>query len=260
MNRSKLDFLDSMFPHHDWRDLNLVIINQSKTQELKSPCSKHCIINSTEFGLSKSRNLALENCKTNFAVIADDDVIYEPDCLINYVETINTYQNVALFSFQMLNFENQLAKKYPKTSCLFRRAPKKIKASSVEMLLNTNLIKSNQLKFDQQFGLGAVFESGEDEVFLNEILSEKLRWYFINKIILKHPEQSTGQKQHELNYITTKTVLKYRIYGNFVFLWLFKFLLYLVRNEYIQPLEIPQTFKACYRAVTLYKSLERKEM
>jgi glycosyltransferase involved in cell wall biosynthesis len=260
MNRSKLDFLDDMFPFHDWQNLNLVIVNQSKTQELQSSFNNHCIINSTEFGLSKSRNLALAHCKTNFAVIADDDVIYEPDCLINYVEAINTDQDVALFSFQMRNANHKPAKKYPKTSCLFRRAPKKFKASSVEMLLNMKLIKLNHLKFDPLFGLGAVFKSGEDEVFLNEILSKKLRWYFINKIVLKHPEQSTGQKQHELNYITTKTVLKYRTYGKFVYLWLFKFLFYLVRNRYIQSYEIPQTFKSSYRAVSLYKSLERKEM
>lgn len=83
MNRSDFSFLSAMFPHHEWRDLNLVIVNQTKKgKELKSNLENIIVVNSYEIGLSKSRNLALKNSRTTYGVIADDDVVYESDCMV----------------------------------------------------------------------------------------------------------------------------------------------------------------------------------
>ena len=76
-NRTSLDFLLKMFPDHNFKDFKILIVNQTiKGQDLTSNSDAIRVINSYEKGLSKSRNLALQNASCNIALISDDDVIY----------------------------------------------------------------------------------------------------------------------------------------------------------------------------------------
>ena len=62
---------------------NCVIINQcneDKKEELKIENNKTCLwINSKERGLSRSRNMAIQNSDTDVCLIADNDEIFDDD-------------------------------------------------------------------------------------------------------------------------------------------------------------------------------------
>ncbi len=256
MHRDSLRFLDAMFPHHDWRDLNLVIVNQSKTKQLHSPYSNHCIVNSTEFGLSKSRNLALEYCKTSFGLIADDDVIYTENCVEIIYQALQDFKNFALYTFQSLDQDLSLRKDYLPCSQQLQSHRINYKVTSFEMLVNVSQLKSSKLSFNEHFGLGANFPSGEEEIFLAKLLKLDLKWCYIAQPIVIHPGLSTGQKQHELTYITTKAVIKYLEYDNIVYLWLLKFMFFLIRKQHLKSNKLLKTYCSCIQAIQKFKAME----
>ena len=77
MNRSNLEFLDSIFVNNNISNSLITIINQTKKNTISCDNNKSIqIFNSSEFGLSYSRNLAIKNSTNDYCLIADDDVVY----------------------------------------------------------------------------------------------------------------------------------------------------------------------------------------
>ena len=73
--------------------INYLIIHQNK-KAIKTPeflkREDIRIINTLSKGLSKSRNIGLKNCKTEYAIIGDDDVEYIEDGIIKILDIIKT--------------------------------------------------------------------------------------------------------------------------------------------------------------------------
>jgi len=96
MNRSDLSFLEAMFPDMDLSSYSILIINQTKlNQDLVSTTEGIRVINSREFGLSKSRNLAIENAIGDILVVADDDIEYLPDFDKTILRAYKTYNQAS---------------------------------------------------------------------------------------------------------------------------------------------------------------------
>ena len=80
MNKTSLSFLEPIFPNHNLEDLNILVVNQTQVgKELNSDLENIRVFNSYEKGLSKSRNLAIQNALGEICLIADDDTEYLPD-------------------------------------------------------------------------------------------------------------------------------------------------------------------------------------
>ena len=76
MHRENLDFLKPMFQFNDINDFHLLIVNQTdKGKELKSGNPKVKVINMYEYGVPKSRILAIQEASQNICLMADDDII-----------------------------------------------------------------------------------------------------------------------------------------------------------------------------------------
>ncbi|MDN6281135.1 MAG: glycosyltransferase, partial [Psychroflexus sp.] len=169
-----------------------MIVNQTKKgQELKSELENILVVNSYDVGLSKSRNLALKNCKTTYGVIADDDVIFQTDCLNLYSKAIQQKLDLAFYSFKSCDLQNRDRKEYPDSLNEFCLPLKKFKPSSIEIMLNIPLIKKRNLKFDENFGLGAHFPVGEEKEFLIKLLRANLKAMFFPETVVKHQQESS---------------------------------------------------------------------
>ena len=110
INRTNVDFLKSIFVNFDLDDIDILVINQcdknniKKAKELKST-ERIKIISVEERGLSKSRNLALFNSTGDICLIADDDIVYNP----NILERIRSdYQNN---SFEIITYKSEIGGK-----------------------------------------------------------------------------------------------------------------------------------------------------
>lgn len=117
MNQNSLDFLVPMFPFLHFSNLQILIVNQTQTgKELLSIYPNVRIINSFEKGLTKSRNLALENAAGKILIIADDDVVYQQGFVAKIINAYNQFPHAATINFCAVKKDGSLMKNYPKHS------------------------------------------------------------------------------------------------------------------------------------------------
>ena len=176
MNRDNFDFLIPMFPFANYWDFSLVIVNQSSGNSLISSHENVKVINSQEIGLSKSRNLALNNATKELLVITDDDVIFKPDFEFKIIKAFNHFNNPAMIRFCSEKEANALMQKYPKQQKMNLSWLDVLNTKSIEIVVNRTQIKNQKIQFDERFGLGSTFGAGEEQVFLSTLKKNRSKF------------------------------------------------------------------------------------
>lgn len=117
-------------------------------------------------GLSRNRNNALRHCRTQFALIADDDVSYTEQQIDNLLSLIADHPQIDVFCCRVEGQDGEFLKSYFPTPFNYRNRPAGSYFSSIEIVLR---MSGKIPSFDEHFGLGAGFLScGEEEVFLHD--------------------------------------------------------------------------------------------
>ncbi len=254
MNRTSLSFLFQMFPCHNLEALNILIVNQTrKGNELKSDFQNIRILNSYNQGLSFSRNLALENTIGDICLIADDDVEF----LIDFDKIIlNTFSKNKMFSvilFKITTFSGKAYKSYPKASKRLSNKRDLRNSSSIEIAFNRRDIVENHIGFNLLFGLGGHFQSGEEYLFLKEILKHKLYIYFENEFIVKHSFERSTSNMGSDAFVKARAALYYNENGNLSYLFLIKYVIYLLRKRIIPLNKVISKYEVGINAIRTYK-------
>jgi glycosyltransferase involved in cell wall biosynthesis len=195
MNRNSLDFLIPMFPFCHFSQFSILIINQTEENNLLiSEFPSVRVINSFERGLSKSRNLGLENAKGKIILLADDDEIFKEgfDSIIS--NSYNKYPNATVISFRIVKPDGSLFKKYPIRTLENVNQLDLFNVLSIEISLNKAVFDTLNVKFDEHFGLGSNFVMGEEAIFLSDINNKKQQIIIESKVIAIHPAISTDDK------------------------------------------------------------------
>lgn len=256
-DRSNLDFLYSMFPFvSSFLNYNILIINQSYKDVLISEYPNVRVINSDETGLSKSRNLAINHAVKPICLIADDDVVYAKGFEKDIIRAFSTFSNPTIVSFnhQRIGLEkpnNHLQSPYKHT----RKSI--LKVCSIEIAFRLDDIKKNSVYFDEHFGLGALFETSEENLFLRKVLKLKLDSYYDPSVIVSHPLLSSGTRLGSDKIIFARSALIYKTKGNYVYFWLLKYLFFLLRQDYIKVPESFEKFKIGLSGINKFKELEK---
>ena len=171
------------------------------------------ILFSKERGLSKSRNLALKNCKADYGYIMDDDVVLEKGAIEKIVTKIVgdcADVGTSYFKYEDGHFsKSNLSKKFKHD--LFTVA----KVASIEMCVKIDSVKKNNIYFNEAFGLGTDLPSGEEYMFLTDCLKKKLHIYHYPICIGTHPNIISGDDF----YSSSEKILAKREMLKYVFLW-----------------------------------------
>lgn len=139
------------------------------------------VINRNEKGLSKSRNEAIKNSKHDIILFADDDVTYSNDYKKIIVDAYNKYQDSDIICFYVESKnKTRKIKKMHTGKIGYIRA---MRIASVEISFKQKSILNNNIKFDENFGVGSKFNRGEEQIFLYDALKEGLKIFFVNKKI-----------------------------------------------------------------------------
>ena len=195
MNRNSLDFLIPMFPFCHFSDFSILIINQtSENKLLVSDFPSVRVINSFEKGLSKSRNLALKNAIGKIVLIADDDVVYKKDFDSAIAQAHNQFNDKAAISFCIEKPNGLLFKKYLPSAKTNLRLIELFNVLSVEISINKPIFDGLGVTFDENFGLGSIFEMGEEAIFLSDIKEQNQQIAFVQSVIAIHSEISSTDK------------------------------------------------------------------
>jgi hypothetical protein len=221
MNRTDFDFLKAMFVFSDFSMFNLLIINQtSSDKQLKSDFENVKVINSLDKGLSKSRNLAIENANQPLLILTDDDVVFQPGFELHVLKAFNTDDSHDGFRFEFLNGKGNYAKKYPKHFEEKLSQLEILNTSSVELVLKRESIQRVSLKFDENFGLGTNFSMGEEAIFVSDAIKKGLKIGFVPEVLVVHSHLSTGHKTTVSMQYFIHSAVFFRIYGKMYLFWI----------------------------------------
>jgi len=88
-----------------------------------------------------------------------------------------------------------------------------MRVASVEIAFKRNSINKTHLRFDENFGLGALFPTGEENIFLADALDKGLKLLYIPIPIVTHPPESSGQDYDNIKLVQAKGAMFERIFG-----------------------------------------------
>ena len=141
-------------------------------------------------GLSANRNNALRHCRGEIVLTADDDLRYEAEDLKRVIEAFAKRPKMDLAQFRFYGSPWPWPEK---ESVLGRRLPKGLPVISFCQAFRRKSVEG--LRYDEQFGLGAaVWQAGEEDVFLHDARRRGLECRYIPEYIVRHEHPSTGER------------------------------------------------------------------
>lgn len=142
-----------------------------------------------ENGLSKSRNFTIKKCTTEFLSIMDDDVEIKIECIKNVVNIMKN-GNIDIATCQYSTPQGSI-KKYKDNS--FRHSIlSAARISSIEIIIKLSEFSKKDLFFDENFGLGSKYPSGEEFIFATDAIKMGLNVRYIPILTCIHPPISSG--------------------------------------------------------------------
>lgn len=257
MNRQSLDFLVPMFPMGHFSEFNILVINQT-TQDavITSQYPGVRVINALEKGLSKSRNLALNNALGKLCVITDDDVIFKPDFCVHIIKAFNENAASALISFRVEKTPGVLYKKYPAERVTTTALRHRLNTMSIEMVVNRDILRqANKIQFDENFGLGAQFCMGEEALFINQIYESGLKITVEPSIIAMHLADDTHKRLNVWDKYYVQGALFTALFKNNYYKWVLFKIMYELKNNKIRLTEIVAAIKAAVAGRAAFNKL-----
>lgn len=257
-SQTSLDFLNPMFDGLDYRDYNILIINQNiNSPDLISTYPTIRVINSKASGLAKSRNLAIQNCLGQICLFADDDVVYKHDFKQKIISSFESKPNAEIITFKMEDEYGNDFRKYPNIKFHTKKT-----VSSVNSVVIAFRKKSIQgvMAFDVKFGLNAEFPTGDEYVFLRNALNRNKAVCFEPEVILRHPSESSGQFAGRDKNIFARGAIFYKFHGTLSYFKLIHHIYLLKKKNMITISQMVYKFKIGLKGIFRYKQLYLKEV
>ena len=99
--------------------------------------------------------MALRKATAKYVLFADDDIVYKKD-YVKLIETFIKKNNSSIYIFRIF---------------------------SPEILINREDVLNHEIKFDENFGIGAQYTCGEETIFLSDCIKKKLKIVNSNELI-----------------------------------------------------------------------------
>ena len=258
MNRDSLDFLIPMFPFCHFSEFPILIINQTTENKLLvSDFPSVRIVNSFEKGLSKSRNLGLQNAHGKIVLLADDDEVFKEDFENTILEAHNKYPEAASICFAIDDSNGSLFKKYLKQPKLQLNDFDIFSILSIEVSLKTNIFKQFKTDFDTNFGLGSSFLMGEEAIFLSDLKKKKQNIIIVPTVIAGHPAVSTDDKLNFEQRYYVQGAFLIRVAKNNYLKWIFLKLFFDIKHNRIEINQVFAALKSANKGKEAYQQITK---
>lgn len=171
-----------------------VVVNQCDevSRELITITDKHgkkyqiLWVNSTDRGLSRSRNLAFENATADICMIADDDQLFDDNMENRIVNAYTEVSDVDVLIFAACCKSKQVSKSLKKISYLDL-----LRVCSVQISFRRESI-NGKILFDPKIGAGTGNGAGEETKFLVDCYNYKCKIFFYPTELFKMRESNTS--------------------------------------------------------------------
>lgn len=142
-------------------------------------------------GLSANRNNALANATAPLLLVSDDDADYSEEGLAAVIKAFGEYPDCGLLTFKYASAKHE--KDYPSHGFSLDRVPKGYFVSSLEIAFRREAVQG-KIWFNEFFGIGAMFPSGEEDVFLRDCTLAGLIGRFVPEVIARHDGSTTSDR------------------------------------------------------------------
>lgn len=187
-----------------------LIIDQRTTPPLDAGTENHIIISG--LGLSRSRNAGIRHATAPICLICDDDTSHPSD-VEKILEQTFAKHDADIITFKIKTPEGDDFKQYSATPFIHNRRSL-LRVNSIEIAFRLSSINTAGITFDERFGLGAEFVTGEEIIFLQDALRAGLRAKYVPISIVTHPKESSGADLYLNNkLIEAKGAMLYRAFG-----------------------------------------------
>lgn len=149
------------------------------------------ILLSDSRGLSRNRNITLDAASAPICLIADDDLKYNHDVFRKIIDVFKADPQLDIAAFRYSGGDR---KHYPDHEFDLRRPPKGYYITSFELAFRRKRIAASGIRFDLRFGIGAQFPSGEENVWLHQLLQAGMKGKFFPITIANHEALTTGSR------------------------------------------------------------------
>lgn len=147
------------------------------------------IIYTTERGLSRSRNKAIENATGDICLLCDDDEILEDDYEQSIIDAYTGNMNADLIAFEIKRTDKRpYSKKTMKIG--FKQI---LQTSSVQITFKTRSVIENNINFDTLLGSGSGNGAGEENKFMFDLKNKHLNLLYVPKQIGCLLQNTTSQ-------------------------------------------------------------------
>lgn len=206
-NRDDAQSCTGLFPDIPEVICDILVVNQCDRdgrEEIYTSSGKRVLwIDTTQRGLSRSRNLALSQARADICLLADDDMVYRADVVDIVQAAFSRYDCADVIGFSVHGIERTF-KRY-KTCAKRVGYLSSMKMASVELAMRRKMIRQKGLAFDIKIGAGTQFQMGEENAFLFDALHKHCHIYFVPQCIADlHIGQSTWFDGYDRTYFMGK--------------------------------------------------------
>ncbi|WP_342042376.1 glycosyltransferase family 2 protein [Bacillus sp. OTU2372] len=164
-------------------------------------------------GLSYSRNQAIPYISGDIVTFSDDDCWYPQNAFETVKVAAEDHPQSDVVCFQIFDpAQNAYYKNYPVQPIEKLNMRQVLQRSSIEIFINLNKINKNELLFNEYFGLGAKYPSGEENIMLSNLFKKGYQLGFYNQIVVYHAKPSQ-QSRLNLKSFMSKGPLFKQIFG-----------------------------------------------
>ncbi|GGK25566.1 hypothetical protein GCM10007962_19820 [Yeosuana aromativorans] len=254
MYRTSLSFLHDMFPNGKYSNYKILIVNQTSEKELLISNENNVrVINSFERGLARSRNQAIQNAESDFCLFSDDDVTYFEGFDSVIENAFKKHPDAHIITYQMVNESGMLYSVYPDVIVHNRKTVSTV--NSVVISFDRKKILASSVFFNEIFGLGSIFETADEYVFLRSALRKNLNVFFEPKTILKHPDFSSGKAVGSNKIVFARSAVFYKYNGAITYFKLIWHLLLLIKNNDLGINQFFEKYQQGLKGIGKYKSI-----
>lgn len=163
-------------------------------------------------GLSRNRNNCLDNLTQEINLFTDDDVEFVPDFERAILEEYQSHPKADIITFRVERGEHKSKEHrdhFEHDKWSIRHVP------SIGITFRAQSLKRVDVLFDERFGLGGKYKSGEEVVFLKDCLDQGLKLLHIDKPIVRHTHLSSGWIWDK-DQVQAKVATAWYLYGPIV--------------------------------------------
>ena len=160
---------------------NVVVINQCDYEDYKEYNTENGlakVFSTTQRGLTKSRNMAIEKSTADICLLCDDDETFVPEYEKRILKAYEKLPEADVIIFKMKNRQPSFEDKVMRL-----RFPKTMKVSSWQISFKKESLAQAGIRFDELLGAGTGNGAEEELKFLTDCEKAGLRIYYVPSVI-----------------------------------------------------------------------------